>query len=96
VEKSRLPWDNLFASLESTDQTDVALLAIVPEVGRRQVKIHAEARDFGAMLAFQRHLQMNTNLSQVVLLDHTVNKDSAEKPVRFHIQANWGVSRVSP
>jgi Tfp pilus assembly protein PilN len=96
TEKSKLPWDTLFGALESTDQADVALLAIVPEVQRRNVKIHAEARDFAAMLAFQRHLQLNTGLSQVVLLDHTVNKDVAEKPVRFHIQAHWGTSNVSP
>jgi len=96
LEKAKLPWDNLFSALESADQTDVALLAIAPEPMRQQVRIHAEARNFDAMLAFQRHLQMNTGLTQVVLTDHTVVKDSPEKPVRFHIIANWGMSRVSP
>ena len=96
LEKAKLPWDNLFSALESADQTDVALLAIAPEPLRQQVKIHAEARNFDAMLAFQRHLQMNTGLTQVVLTDHTVVKDSPEKPVRFHIIANWGTSHVSP
>ena len=96
MEKAKLPWDNLFSALESADQADVALLAIVPEPLRLQVKIHAEARNFDAMLAFQRHLQVNTNLTQVVLTDHTVVKDSPEKPVRFHLVANWGMSRVSP
>ncbi len=67
LEKARLPWDNLFAALESADQNDVALLAIAPEPLRQQVKIHAEARNFDAMLAFQRHLQLNTGLTQVVL-----------------------------
>ena len=96
LEKARLPWDNLFSALESADQSDIALLAIAPEPMRQLVKIHAEARNFDAMLAYQRHLQMNTGLTQVVLTDHTVVKDSPEKPVRFHIIANWGMSRVSP
>ena len=96
LDKAKLPWDNLFSALESTDQTDVALLAVSPEPLRQQVKIHAEARSFDAMLAFQRHLQMNTGLTQVVLTDHTVVKDVPEKPVRFHIIANWGMSHVNP
>jgi len=96
MDKAKLPWDTLFAALESADQTDVALLAVAPEPLRQQVKIHAEARSFDAMLAFQRHLQLNTGLTQVVLTDHTVVKDVAEKPVRFHLVANWGMSHVSP
>lgn len=96
LDKAKLPWDNLFSALESADQTDVALLSLAPEPGRQLVKIHAEARNFDAMLAFQRHLQLHTGLTQVVLTDHTVVKDVAEKPVRFHIVANWGMSHVSP
>jgi len=96
LEKAKLPWDTLFSALESADRADVALLAVAPEPLRQQVKIHAEARNFDAMLAFQRHLQLETGLTQVVLTDHTVVKDVAEKPVRFHIIANWGMSHVSP
>jgi hypothetical protein len=96
LDRSKLPWNNLFTALESVDTTDVALLAITPDVQRRQIKIHAEARDLAAMLAFQRQLQQNAALSQVVLLDHTVMKDVPEKPVRFHLLAHWGVAHVSP
>ena len=96
LEKAKLPWDNLFSALESADQSNIALLAVAPEPLRQQVKIYAEARNFDAMLAFQRHLQLHTGLTQVVLTDHTVVKDVAEKPVRFHLIANWGMSRVSP
>jgi hypothetical protein len=96
MERSKLPWSTLFSALESADPKDVALLAVNPEVQRRQVKIHAEARDLAAMLAYQRQLQQHPALSQVVLVDHTVMKDAPEKPVRFHILANWGGGHGNP
>jgi hypothetical protein len=96
LDRSKLPWDTLFAALQSADSADVALLAITPELQRRQVKIHAEARDLAAMLAFQRQLQQNPALTHVVLLDHTVMKDVPFTPVRFHILAQWGVQHANP
>jgi hypothetical protein len=90
LERSRLPWAALYSALEAADRGEVALLAVLPDVPRRQVKIHAEARDFKAMLLFQRQLQQQPALAQVVLLDHTVLKEVAEQPVRFHLLAHWG------
>jgi len=96
LDASRLPWETLFAALEAADARDVALLAITPDVQRRQVKIHAEARNLDAMLAFQRQLQRNPGLAQVALVDHTVMKDLPFTPVRFHLLAQWGVQSGNP
>lgn len=96
LDASKLPWETLFAALEGADATDVALLAITPDAQRRQVKIHAEARNLDAMLAFQRQLQKNPGLAQVALVDHTVMKDMPFTPVRFHLLAQWGVQSGNP
>jgi hypothetical protein len=96
LDRARLPWDTLFTALESAAPKDVALLAITPDAQRRQVKIHAEARNLAAMLEFQRNLQQNPALGQVVLLDHTVMKDVPFTPVRFHVLAQWGVPSANP
>lgn len=96
LDRSRLPWDTLFTALEAATAGDVALLAITPDAQRRQVKIHAEARNLAAMLEFQRQLQQNPALAQVVLLDHTVMKDVPFTPVRFHLLAQWGVQSANP
>lgn len=96
LERARLPWHALFSALESADGADVALLAVTPQPQRRQVKIHAEARHLAAMLAFQRQLALHPSLGQVVLVDHTVVTDAPEKPVRFHISAQWGGSHGQP
>jgi hypothetical protein len=96
LDASKLPWDTLFAALQAADSKDVALLAIAPEAQKRQVKIHAEARNLDAMLAFQRQLQQSPGLAQVVLVDHTVMKDLPFTPVRFHLLAQWGVQSANP
>jgi hypothetical protein len=96
LDGAKLPWDTLFTALEAAEGKDVALIAIAPDAQRRQVKIHAEARNLDAMLAFQRQLQQNPALSQVVLLDHTVMKDMPFTPVRFHLLAQWGVQSANP
>jgi hypothetical protein len=96
IERSKLPWAGLFTALESADDKDVALLAVAPDVPRRLVKIHAEARDLAAMLAFHRRLQQSDALARVVLVDHVVNKESPEAPVRFHLVATWGVNHARP
>ncbi|GAB3775070.1 hypothetical protein GCM10028796_50520 [Ramlibacter monticola] len=96
LDKSRLPWDTLFGALESARSKDVALLSVTPDAQRRQVKIHAEARNLDAMLAYQRQLQQSPGLAHVVLSDHTVMKDMPFTPVRFHILAQWGVQNANP
>src|SRR5689334_8509799 len=96
LDGAKLPWDTLFTALETAEGKDVALIAIAPDAQRRQVKIHAEARNLDAMLAFQRQLQQNPALAQVVLLDHTVMKDMPFTPVRFHLLAQWGVQSANP
>ncbi|MEJ8834915.1 hypothetical protein [Ramlibacter sp. AN1133] len=96
LDGAKLPWDTLFTALEAAEGKDVALIAIAPDAQRRQVKIHAEARNLDAMLAFQRELQRNPALAQVALLDHTVMKDLPFTPVRFHLLAQWGVQSANP
>jgi hypothetical protein len=96
LDGAKLPWDTLFSALEAAEGKDVALIAIAPDAQRRQVKIHAEARNLDAMLAFQRQLQRNPALAQVALLDHTVMKDVPFTPVRFHLVAQWGVQSANP
>jgi len=96
MERSKLPWASLFSALESADDKDVALLAITPDVGRRQVKIQGEARHLAGMLEFHRRLQQSEGLSQVALVDHVISKETPEAPIRFHIIAAWGVNNGRP
>jgi hypothetical protein len=95
VAKRRQPWGELFATLEKADNKDVALLAFTPDPARGQIKIYAEARNLGAMLAYHRRLEGGA-LSQVALVEHDLNQDSGNAPVRFHIAADWGAHHERP
>lgn len=95
VAKSKQPWSELFSTLEKADSKDVALLAFTPDPARGQIKIYAEARNLGAMLAYHRRLEGGA-LRQVALVEHDMNQDGGSAPVRFHIAANWGVSHERP
>lgn len=96
VAQGRHPWEDLFATLEAADNKDVALLALAPEPGKGHLKIHAEARNLAAMLAYQRRLESGGALQHVVLQEHDIARESAEAPVRFHIIADWGGRRGGP
>lgn len=95
VAKSKQPWGELFATLEKADNKDVALLAFTPDPARGQIKIYAEARNLGAMLAYHRRLEGGA-LSEVALVEHDLNQDNGSAPVRFHIAAHWGAHHDRP
>lgn len=95
VAKSKQPWSELFATLEKADSKDIALLAFTPDPARGQLRIYAEARNLGAMLAYHRRLEGGA-LRQVALVEHDMSEQNGSAPVRFHIAANWGAQHERP
>lgn len=84
-----LPWEALFHEIEAAQTSDVALLAIQPNVARRSVQLDGEARNANATLEYIAALEAQPALANVNLLSHEIRQDDAEKPVRFSIQARW-------
>ena len=91
-----LPWEGLFTTLEALASEDVALLALAPDARRRQLRLQAEARDLGAMLAFHRRLEDSPRLRDVALVSHESGEHAAQRPVRFVLTANWVVDDAHP
>jgi len=91
-----LPWNGLFATLESLPLQDVALLGLTPDARKRLLRISAEARNLEAMLEFHRRLEDSDGLSDVSLLDHEVLVQVAERPIRFNLLATWEVPDGRP
>ncbi|MBI2276136.1 MAG: pilus assembly protein [Dechloromonas sp.] len=96
VSDSQQPWGELFAALEAADDKDVALLKLAPEPAKGQLKIQAEARNLGAMLAYHRRLEAGGALRRIALQEHDIARETAEAPVRFQIVADWGGKRGGP
>lgn len=91
LQQLALPWDGLFKAVESNSEKEIALLSIQPDVGKRNVRIGGEAKDFDALLAYITRLEQSKILNHVYLTSHEVRTQDAEKPVRFALVANWVV-----
>jgi len=88
-----LPWNDLFREIAASQQKQIALLSIVPDANRRNIKISGEAKNLKVLLAYIRELQKSKSLNSVYLRKHRVNVRSAQKPVDFTIIANWVLSQ---
>lgn len=96
AERLRLPWDQLFASLEGIANDDIALLSLAPDARKQQLRIAAEARNLPAMLAFHRRLEHSVDLHDVALVNHQIVDEVPERPVRFNLTATWVVRHAHP
>lgn len=84
-----LPWHGLFKAIESSNEKEVALLAVQPDMQRRVLRLSGEAKNFDALLAYVARLEKNEALSQVYITQHEIRSQDPEKPVRFALVANW-------
>lgn len=91
-QKLTTPWGDLLESLESVPVRSVAVLSIEPSVSRRSLRITAEAGTLKDMLAYLGALQQETRLTSVVLVSHQVQLQAPGTPVRFQVQATWGMA----
>lgn len=84
-----LPWNALFRAVESAAGKDIALLAMEPDLEKKQVKISGEARDFAALLNYVTRLEEQAVFGPVYLQGHQVQQQDPDKPVRFSLLAVW-------
>lgn len=84
-----LPWDALFRSVEMAAGKNVALLSIEPDVGRGQVRITGEARDYVSALNFLVRLEEGRTLERVHLLNHELREEDPDRPYRIALVGHW-------
>ncbi|MFM9836309.1 MAG: PilN domain-containing protein [Methylophilaceae bacterium] len=89
IQKLNLPWDNLFVILEKAKGENIALLGVEPNAKDAKVKLTGEAKDFKAMFDYVRALREQPVLSNVYLLDHKIDDQNPDKPIRFTLEAAW-------
>ena len=88
-----LPWEELFASAESSGMPDVALLSIESDNNKRRVTIAGEAKNLESVLGYLRYLKTRPALADVYLQSHELQKQDPQQPVRFVLSADWNASR---
>lgn len=84
-----LPWDKLFEAVEVAAGRDVALLSLEPDADRHEMKISGEAKNIPAMLGYVERLSAQRMFTSVYLLNHQVQEQSPDQPVRFALIASW-------
>ena len=89
----KLPWNDLFASVEAANTPNVALLSIESDTGKRQVKISGEAKDLESVLDYLRFLGTQPRLANVYLQSHQLQQQDPQRPVRFVLGADWVSAR---
>jgi Tfp pilus assembly protein PilN len=89
LQRLSLRWNELFAALESTRPSGVALLAIEPDPGKSSLKLTAEAKTADDMLDYVERLQSAGGLADVVLASHQIKQGDPLQPLRFVVLASW-------
>jgi hypothetical protein len=90
VERLTLPWEELLQALEAATTGEVALLSVEPDAQRKLLRITAETKNKGEMLAYVDRLGGSKRLTGVHLVNHQVGTQEPGQPVRFSMQASWG------
>jgi hypothetical protein len=89
IEQLNTPWDQLFAAVEEFYDEQVTLLSVEPDPERSEVRLVAEAKDLAAMLRYLKQVRASAVLSDGYLVEHAINPQDPQRPVRFTIVARW-------
>lgn len=89
IEQIALPWDRLFRAVESAAGEKVGLLGITPDQKSGTVEVGGEAADLNAMFDYVKRLQRQPTLTRVYLLNHKLNDQDPQHPIRFTVTASW-------
>lgn len=89
VQRLGLPWDELFAALESASTQGVVLASIEPDVGKGTVTISGDGKDYLAALSYVSNLSRTQGLERVVLVRHERKNPDPNGPVSFAVSAAW-------
>jgi len=93
VDRIGLPWDKLFAALESAASDQVALLGIEPDPKTGTVVISGDSKDYLAALSYVLNLSQGEALTRVQLVRHEVKGKEAHGAVSFAVSAAWSEAK---
>lgn len=92
IDQLAVPWGKLFATLESIEDKEVAILQLSPDLEKRQIRLLVEAKNLAAMLRYHKLLGNSGALTDVALVDHEIQEQDPDRPVRFNITAHWAMA----
>lgn len=78
-------WQPAFDALAATHSNKIALVSLDAIQAKAQLKLTAEARQLADAIAFIEALQQQPGVKRATLIQHEVQADADQKPVRFDI-----------
>lgn len=87
------PWIDLFNALGKIKANDVVILEIDPNPKTLAIKLLMEAKNYQSMLAFVKTLSADQRFREVYLLNHKMDDQNKDKPIRFSVEAVWVLNR---
>ncbi|MFZ6755232.1 PilN domain-containing protein [Undibacterium sp. Dicai25W] len=89
IAKLNMPWSDLFDQLEHATSPNVALLSILPNAEKFQIKGVAETKTTDDMIDYIERLKKETFFTNVMIEKHEVNEQDINHPIRFQFSAQW-------
>jgi hypothetical protein len=89
VQRLTLPWEELFAALESAATDQVTLASIEPDMAKGTVTISGDGKDYLAALSYVSNLGQSGGLERVQLVRHERKAADPNGPVSFAVTAAW-------
>ena len=83
-------WQPAFDALAAARTSKIALVSLDAVQARSQLKLVAEARKLADAIAYIEALQQQPGIRRVELLQHEVQADDAQKPLRVNILVELG------
>ncbi|TSA19154.1 MAG: hypothetical protein D4R74_00160 [Betaproteobacteria bacterium] len=84
-----IAWDELFHSLESSRNGDIALLSLNADAAKREFVLSGEAKDFGALSHFSDTLSASPLFARVALSNHKLSEGAPPIVVKFELTLAW-------
>jgi nitrate reductase NapAB chaperone NapD len=81
----RHSWQAAFESLAAARSSKIALVSLEATQAKAQIKLVAEARQLADALVFIEALQQQPGVKRATLVQHEVQADAEQKPVRFNM-----------
>lgn len=79
-------WQPAFDALAAAQSKTIALVALDANQAKSQLKITAEARRLEDAIAWIERLQAQAGVKRAVLVQHEVQADADQQPLRFIVQ----------
>ena len=89
IRQLNLPWEDLFAAVESKLNDQISLLSLEPDAANHLLRIQGEAKSADDMLDFVTSLNDKSYFGNASLLRHEIVDNDHNKPIRFIVEASW-------